>query len=161
MTQLEWLSRYIVDAFEGVTLSGGVDIHAASLADSYGNHETERRLSKRCQRGNWRFVEPEPLRQRAWDLTFLDANAFRFYLPVMMLDILDDENASDLTETLFYQLTIAPDGTIKGTAFSSLFTRFQRAAIIRFLKYLVYNRGWGKESDAGREPQGREGIFAS
>jgi hypothetical protein len=39
MTQIEWLVDYIAEAFPGVTLDGGIDIHAAQSMDDYGNPE--------------------------------------------------------------------------------------------------------------------------
>lgn len=87
-------------------LDDGVDIHTAKFRDSYGFDHDEYRLAASCQRGNWTCVDPQLLRNRAWVLTFLDAKGFRFYLPVMMVDIIENERLSNLPETLFYDLTI-------------------------------------------------------
>ena len=148
MTLREWLTTYIRDAFHGVRLEDGVDIYAARNLDSYGCNEEEHRLSLGCKRVNWEQIDPQILRDRAWVLTFLDAKGFRFYLPVMMIDIIHHESESDLAETLFYRFSITPDGRFDGIPFCETFSLFQRAAIVRFLKYLRYNAGWTEDSSA-------------
>jgi hypothetical protein len=146
----DWLKSYITSAFKGITLDDGVDIHTAKFQDSYGLESEELRQAKGCQRGDWRYVDPQILRERAWVLPFLDAKGFRFYLPAMMIDIVDNERESDLAETLFYNLQIDVDGKFKDHAFTQVFNRFQRAAIVRFVKYLIHNRGWHIDGDAGK-----------
>lgn len=148
MTLRDWLTNYIRDAFHGVKLEDGVDIYTARYQDSYGNDEEEHLLSLCCQRGNWEQIDPQILRDRAWVLTFLDAKGFRFYLPAMMIDIVRHEKESDLAETLFYRFSVTPDGRFDGNPFCDTFSRFQRAAIVRFLKYLRHNAGWTEDSAA-------------
>jgi len=145
-----WLKSYITRAFAGVTLGDGVDIHTARFHDSYGLENEEYRLAAGCQRGNWTYVDPQLLRDRAWVLPFLDTQGFRFYLPVMMIDIVEHEHMSDLPETLFYNFKIDRFGRFKDHAFGDVFNRHQEAAIVRFLKYLLFNRGWKRDSNAGK-----------
>lgn len=145
-----WLKSYITRAFDGVTLDDGVDIHTAKFLDSYGFDDEEYRLAKRCQRGNWIYVDPQLLRDRAWMLTFLDTKGFRFYMPVMMIDIIENERLSDLPQTFFYELKIDRFGRFKDLPFADVFNRHQQAAIARFLKFLLYNRGWNRDGDAGK-----------
>ncbi len=145
-----WLKSYITRAFAGVTLDDGVDIHTAEFHDSYGFDSEEYRLAAGCQRSNWTCVDPQLLRDRAWVLPFLDAKGFRFYLPVMMIDIIENERLSDLPETLFYNLKIDRFGRFKGHSLPEVFNRHQQAAIVRFLKFLVFNRGWNRDDDAGK-----------
>ena len=83
-------------------------------------------------------------------LVFLDAKGFRFYLPVMMIDIIENERLSDLPESLFYNLKIDHAGRFKNQTFTDVFSRHQQAAIVRFLKYLLFNRGWKRDCDAGK-----------
>lgn len=133
-----------------LTLDDGVEIHTAAFYQSYYFGEEEHYRAAGCQRGNWKYVDPQILRDMAWVLPFLDGKGFRFYLPVMMIDIIENESLSDLSETLFHNLKIDSEGRLKDRAFSEWFNRSQRAAIIRFLKYLLYNRGWRLDSDAGK-----------
>jgi len=127
-----WLKSYITRAFDGVTLDDGVDIHTAKFLDSYG------------------FDDEELLRDRAWMLPFLDTKGFRFYMPVMMIDIIENERLSDLPQTFFYELKIDRFGRFKDLPFADVFNRHQQAAIARFLKFLLYNRGWNRDGDAGK-----------
>ncbi len=146
----DWLKSYITSAFSSVTLEDGIDIHSAKVHDSYGFDQTEAKLAVSCQRGDWRCVDPQLLRDRAWVLTFLDAKGFRFYLPVMMIDIIENERTSDLAETLFYKFEVTYDHRFMGQPYSNVFNRSQRAAIIRFLKFLCYNRNWLVTGPAGK-----------
>jgi hypothetical protein len=146
----DWLKSYITAAFARVTLEDGVDIHTAKVRDSYGFDQDESQRAVSCQRGDWRFVDPQLLRDRAWVLTFLDTKGFRFYLPVIMIDIIDDERKSDLSETLFYKFSVTHHGRFMDQRYDDVFNRSQRAAIIRFLKYLCYNRNWQLTGPAGK-----------
>jgi hypothetical protein len=146
----DWLKSYITAAFARVTLEDGVDIHTAKVRDSYGFDHDESQRAISCQRGDWRFVEPQLLRDRAWVLTFLDNKGFRFYLPVIMIDIIDNEQTSDLAETLFYKFSITHDGRLMDQRYVDVFNRSQRAAVVRFLKYLCYNRNWELTGPAGK-----------
>lgn len=97
----EWLKTYITTAFTGVSLDGGVDIHTAQFYDSYGFDKEELRLVAGCQRENWMYVDPQVLRDRTRVLPLLDVTGFRFYLPARMIDVIENEQRSDLPETLF------------------------------------------------------------
>lgn len=145
-----WLKSYITRAFSGVTLDDGVDIHTAAFHESYGFDSEERQLAVGCQRDDWTCVDPQLLRDRAGVLPFLDIKGFRFYLPVMMIDIIENERLSDLPETLFYNLKIDRFGQFKKVPFVDVFNRHQQAAIVRFLKFLLFNRGWNRDGDAGK-----------
>ena len=146
----DWLKSYITTAFANVTLDGGVDIHTAKFRDSYCFDIEEQRRAAGCERSDWRNVDPHLLRDRAWVLPFLDANGFRFYLPVMMIDIIENERGSDLPDTLFCNLKIDVNGLFKDHPFTNVFNRSQRAAIVRFLKFLIHNRGWRPDGEAGK-----------
>ena len=59
----------------------------------------------------------------------------------------DDEHGL-LSDAFLWNLKITRQGKIKEVNFDQLFNKFQRAAIIRFLKYLIHhNRKW-QDSDA-------------
>ena len=139
----DWLKSYITTAFANVTLDGGVDIHTAKFRDSYCFDIEEQRRAAGCERSDWRNVD-------AWVLPFLDANGFRFYLPVMMIDIIENERGSNLPDTLFCNLKIDVNGLVKDHPFTKVFNRSQRAAIVRFLKFLIHNRGWRPDGEAGK-----------
>jgi hypothetical protein len=151
MNQQEWLTNYIESAFADVTLGDGIDIYAAQSLDDYGNSE-EDRLSISAERSDWRRVPHEDLFPRFWAVTFLDAPGFRFYAPAIMTALLQPHDPGEcLCSWFLANLQITKDGTIKGVQFKDLFSPRQRAAIVRFLKYLVNNTGpCGDTSEAAR-----------
>lgn len=139
MTQTEWLVDYIAQAFAGVTLDGGIDIHAAQSMDDYGNPE-EDQLSKTAERIDWRRVKISTLQPRFWGITFLDAKGFRFYTPAIMTELLLHGDATgSLSAWFYYGLTLSSEGKVKDVPFDELFNSAQRAAIIRYLKHVVHN----------------------
>jgi hypothetical protein len=139
MTQTDWLVDYITNAFAGVTLDDGIDIHAAQSLDDYGNPE-EDRLSQTAQRADWRCVELPTLLPRFSAITFLDAKGLRFYAPAIMTELLrHGDEKGNLSAVFLHALAVTPAGMIKGEQFDQLFDSSQRAAIIRYLKHVVYN----------------------
>lgn len=68
----------------------------------------------------------------------------------MMVDIIENERLSNLPETLFYDLKIDRLGRFNDVPFVDIFNRHQQAAIVRFLKFLLFNRGWNRNGDAGK-----------
>lgn len=161
MTQVEWLVNYIAKAYAGVTLNGGIDIHAAQSMDDYGNPE-EDRLSKTAERNDWRRVKIQTLQPRFWAITFLDAKGFRFYAPAIMTELLNHGDATNNLSAWFLNaLAVTPAGVIKGVRFDELFDSAQRAAIIRYLKYVVDNSPSLDNGDAKkrlRDIQARTGA---
>lgn len=151
MNQQEWLANYIESAFVGVTLGDGIDIYAAESLDQYGNAE-EDRLSLSAERNDWRRVPHEDLFPRSWAVTFLDPLGFRFYAPAIMTALLRTHDPGEcLCSSFLANLQITKEGLIKGVQFNDLFSLRQRAAIVRFLKYLVHNTGpCGDTSEAAR-----------
>ncbi|MEM7385029.1 MAG: DUF6714 family protein, partial [Verrucomicrobiota bacterium] len=141
MTQEDWLIRYIENAFQGVRLDEGIDIHTAESMDDYGN-PAEDRLSLSAERTDWRLVAPNTLSERHCGVTFLDAKGFRFYSPAIMTAIVNqDDGRGLLLDSFLANLKVSIHGKIKDADFSNLFTKQQRAAIIRFLKFLVDHGG--------------------
>lgn len=151
MTQEQWLTQYIADAFADVHLDDAIDIHAAVSMDDYGDSE-EDRLSRNAERHDWRRVPAEILFPRHGAVTFLDAVGFRFYAPAIMTAIINhgDDNGL-LLDAFLWNLKVTIHGKIKDVSFGDLFTKHQRAAIIRFLKYLIHHDGgWRDDGDARR-----------
>jgi hypothetical protein len=147
MTQEEWLLQYIESAFADVTLDGGVDIYAAQSMDDYGNPDEDRR-SQSAERFDWRRVPHEDLAPRFWAITFLDGKGFRFYTPAIMSVVLGGADSTGcLLEWFLSKLHVTQDGLLyfaadrllKHVHFRDVFNDRQRAAIVRFLKYLVHD----------------------
>lgn len=106
------------------------------------------------QRGEVRWrVAADVLFPRFWALTFLDAWGFRFYAPAVMTALLGPREPGEcLSQWFLCNLSIARNGTVKGVPFDELFNARQRAALVRFLKYLIHHRAreFGGDSDAAR-----------
>ena len=138
MTQEEWLTEYIASAFRGVTLDGGTTIYAAQSRSYYGDPE-EVRLGMAAETLDWRRIDADDLFARHDALPFLDALGFRFYIPASMTALLVPHDPSEmLSDSLLFNLTITKRGELMDVPFNVLFTRFQKAAIIRFLKYAAH-----------------------
>jgi len=156
MKQEQWLVEYIDSAFAGVKLGDGRDLYAAQSADQYGNPD-EDHLSLTAERLDWRRVPADDLFPRYDGVTFLDAHGFRFYAPAIMTALLLQPRPGEcLYDWFLFNLRITKAGIIKGVHFNELFTSRQRAALIRFLKYLVYNREWPSLPDGDAASRLRE-----
>ena len=140
MTQEQWLAQYIESCFRDVTLGDGIDIYAAQSMDDYGSPD-EDRLSLSAERDDWRRVPRDHLFPRFWAVTFLDALGFRFYSPAIMTALLEPHDPGEcLSDGFLSNLKITKDGIIKKAPFNTLFTARHKAALMRFLKYVIYNR---------------------
>jgi hypothetical protein len=143
MTQEEWLLKYIESAFADVALGGGIDIYAAQSMDDYGNPDEDRR-SQSAERNDWRKVPHEDLAPRFWAITFLDERGLRFYAPAIMTAVLQGADTTGcLLDWFLSKLHVTQGGLLHFAEvhvhFREVFNDRQRAAIIRFLKYLTYN----------------------
>jgi hypothetical protein len=140
MTQEEWLCDYIERAFEKVQLGNGRTIHHAQSLENYGNC-IEDQLAQWTERTDWRRVQAKTLLDRLDAILFLDAEGFRFYLPALMTIIIKNSDVDEwLVESVISRLNVDSKGTINGMPFRSIFSVHQKAAIVRFLKYVIHHR---------------------
>lgn len=151
MNQEQWLTQYIESCFADVTLGPARDLYAAQSAADCGD-PAEDRLSLGAERLDWRRVPAGDLFARWEAVTFVDAEGFRFYAPAIMTALIADPNrkATMLLMWFLFSLKITTEGIIKSVPFSTLFTDRQRAALIRFIKYLVHNCKGEPSEDAVR-----------
>jgi len=149
--QEQWLKQYIESSFADVVLGDGRDLYAAQSDADYGNPD-EDRLSQGAERLDWRRVPAEDLYARHEAVTFLDPQGFRFYAPAIMTALLTDPKRNDsmLFSKFLWNLKITTTGIVKGVPFATLFTNRHRAAMIRFSKLWVYNRGREPDQDVVR-----------
>jgi hypothetical protein len=139
MKQEEWLIAYIDAAFDGVTLEDGKDIYEAQSDDDYGNPD-ELALSDVAERENWRLVPHEDLHRRFWGVTFLDTKGLRFYMPAIMLAILEPNGLHSALMPWFLTRLRTGDAFPEcDPPLSKLLTNTQKAAVVRFLKLLAFN----------------------
>lgn len=144
-----WLINYIEHAFRDVRLNDGMTIYAGESLDRYGDSDEDRR-SLTAERTDWRRVPVPDLLERHCSLSYLDVEGFRFYTPaIMTLIIRDLDPRGLLTDSLLFHLhNIRSSCRVRGTPYCTLYNRSQRAAIIRFVKYLVHNVPGGGIDDA-------------
>jgi hypothetical protein len=145
----QWLIAYIEHAFRGVELDGGVTIYEGQSLDWYGD-ASEILLDATAERIDWRRVPPADLQCRHSALSFVDAAGFRFYTPAVMTVIVRDQDENGmLTDAFLFQLIgIRSTCRFRETSYCELFNASQRAAIIRFLKFMAFNiRGFGQNEE--------------
>lgn len=143
-----WLLGYIDYAFAGVRLDGGMTIYAGEAADRYGDAEEER-LDALAERCDWRRVPPADLHDRHCALTYLDAIGLRFYTPAVMSTVLRGEDTRGLlTDAFCGELNdIRTTSRVRDVPYCRLYNRSQRAAILRFVKCLIFNTSGGWSND--------------
>jgi hypothetical protein len=135
-----WLIDYIEHAFRGVELDGGMTIYEGESRDRYGD-AAEMLLDATAERINWRRVPITDLVPRHAALSFIDSAGFRFYTPAVMTVIVNDQDDRGmLTDAFLFHLHgIRASCLVRGTSYCVLFNLSQRAAIIRFVKFLLHN----------------------
>jgi hypothetical protein len=90
--------RAIESAFCGVTLEGGTSLKQARVADRYGEGVTDEQFAALPLTENvddWRKLsvsdfEPDPC------VAHFDAEGLRYYLPALMISVLQDYNPSSM-----------------------------------------------------------------
>jgi len=148
----QWLIAYIEHAFRGVKLDGGLTIYEGESRDRYGD-EAEMCLDTTAERMDWRRVPVADLPCRHAALSFIDAAGFRFYTPAIMTVIVSGHDGNGiLTDAFLFHLHgIRSSCRVRETPYCELFNASQRAAIIRFLKFLAFSSRGCNGDDALRK----------
>jgi hypothetical protein len=144
-----WLLDYIEFAFQGTRLAEGLTIYEGESMAWYGDPAEDAKTAS-AERTDWRRVPVPDLCDRSASLNFLDDNGFRFYTPaIMSIIIRDDDERGLLTETFLYRLNdIRQSCRVRSKPFHEVYKSSQRAAIVRFVKYLIHNVPGGYVDDA-------------
>lgn len=134
-------------AFAGVRLGSGMSLRQCAVADDHGTVMTTsefERLPESEVTDDWTRIPEAELRHAA--TAYLDAEGLRYYLPALMLLLLDHYNEEDerlldghLDETLIGTLMwIAPgkDQRVHSYGVLDTFSPEQRAAIAAYLEAL-------------------------
>ncbi|MCU0718612.1 MAG: hypothetical protein MUC83_02825 [Pirellula sp.] len=148
----QWLIAYIDHAFREVKLDGGITIYEGESRDRYGD-EAEMRLDATAERIDWRRIPVADLPCRHAALSFIDAAGFRFYTPAIMTVIVSGQDDREMLADafLFHLHGIRSSCRVRETPYCELFNASQRAAIIRFLKFLAFSSRGYKGDDALRK----------
>lgn len=149
-TQLQrWLLDYIDHAFKDVHLDDGMTIYEGESIGMYGAPEEDAKATT-AERIDWRRVPVPDLYDRSSALCYLDYQSLRFYTPAIMTIIIRDEDERGLlTDSFLFHLhDIRKSCLVGDKTFGQVYNSIQRAAIIRFLKYLLHNVRGGYVDDA-------------
>ena len=135
-----YLIEYIGHAFRGVSLDCGRSIYAAQSLECYGD-ANEDRLDRSAERFDWRRVPAADLVARDQAIHFLDDAGFRFYTPAIMTIIVGNtEGCENLADTFEFTLSgIRSSCRVRDLSYCEVFNAAQRAAITRYVKFLIHN----------------------
>src|SRR5688500_10551416 len=90
--------KTIEDAFRGTKLEDGVSLRQTEVLDRYGEgstHEKYLSLPKSEIIDDWQRIPASEL-DRAECLAHLDAKGFRYYIPALMIRLLEDYDPSSM-----------------------------------------------------------------
>jgi hypothetical protein len=132
----EEIVQEIRSAFAGVTLDGGISLEQTRVMDNYGRGVTPeqfRDLPKKEVTDDWAGIPNETL-DEADCTAFLDEKGFRYYIPALMIRMLDayDEGSMMTIGTIS---RLYPKRKDHEELYSGL-TRPQKIAIARYLQEL-------------------------
>jgi hypothetical protein len=88
-------SEMIHDAFDGVTLDGGISVHQADVIDGYGDEKAFTAARLRDPETRWKDIADSKIKRFNQSMTFLDPRGFLFYLPAYIIHALDHFNPVD------------------------------------------------------------------
>jgi len=115
-------------------------IYEGESMDMYGDPEEDARALT-AERTDWRKVPVVDLCRRSSVLCYLDDCGLRFYTPAIMSIIIRDEDEQGLlTDSFLFHLhSIRASCRVCEKPYCEVYDSAQRAAIIRFVKYLLHN----------------------
>ena len=98
MLSKDELKKEIEQAFQGVQLDGGLSLKQIKVIDNYGRDCSDEEfvaLPRTEITDDWKSVPPEIL-DEVDGLAFLDQKGIRFYLPALMLRLLDNYDPASM-----------------------------------------------------------------
>jgi hypothetical protein len=124
-------------------------IYEGESMDMYGDPEEDAKALT-AERTDWRQVPVADLCDRNSALCYLDDHGLRFYTPAIMSIIIRDEDERGLlTDSFLFHLhSIRTSCRVRDRPYCDVYNSAQRAAIIRFIKYLLHNVRGGDVDDA-------------
>ena len=124
-------------------------IYEGESLDSYGDPGEDTKALT-AERNDWRRIATSDLCARSAALCFLDDCGLKFYSPaIMSIIIRDDDELGLLTDSFLFHLHgIRKSCLVRDKPFCDVYNSHQRAAIVRFVKYLLHNTPGGFVDDA-------------
>lgn len=160
MLSKEKLKILIENAFDGVTLDGGISLEQTKVIDNYSEGvsvEQFANLPNKEVTRNWKEIPISQL-DEADCLAFLDRKGFRYYIPALMLRLLENYDSSSMMT--IGTLRILYPKTEDHKFLYEVLTRQQNEAIASYMKALpdlielytsdktvverAFNRYWSK-----------------
>jgi len=134
MPERNMLRAKIVEAFDGVSLAGGIGLRQADGVDDRKPDDVCRLLREGDEKDDWRRIPQDELNRYSGSLTFLDPAGMRFYLPAFLIADIDgqDINGDDQFDLLSRFIDLS-DHTKR--QFSQLSLR-QRSVIGEYLRFI-------------------------
>lgn len=96
--QKDEIRNVIETAFSGVTLDGGLSLEQTKVVDNYGRGVTAEQFTNLPNSevtGDWRKI-PLSLLDEAECIAHLDTKGFKYYIPALMLRLLDNYDSSSM-----------------------------------------------------------------
>lgn len=94
MIQKEEIKKVIERAFNGVTLDGGLSLEQTKVVDNYGRGVSVEQFTNLPNKevvNNWKKIPISSL-DEAECIAHLDEKGFKYYIPALMLRLLDNYN---------------------------------------------------------------------
>ena len=130
------LRKIIEEAFDKITLDGGLSLAQTKVIDNYGRGVTDEEfaaLPKKEVTGNWKEIPASQL-DEADALAHFDRKGFRYYIPALMLRLLENYDRSSMMT--IGTLSILYPKTDSWKYLYSLLSDSQNQAIALYLKAL-------------------------
>lgn len=122
----ERLLKLIREAFQGVTLGGGVGLREGRGLDMYVSAEELAEMRSEDEQQNWANISWEDLNRYSGSLCFFDAEGMRFHLPAFLIADLEGTFNGDLVSLL----------SGGGDRYFALLSDSQRLAVREYLLFL-------------------------
>lgn len=120
----------IESAFAGVRLDGGLSLNQTKVIDNYGRGVSSEQLPNKEVTDDWTVI-PTSVLDEADCLAHLDAAGFKYYVPALMLRLLDVYDSTSMM-TIGTLLALYPKTESKKYLYSEL-NEDQRRVIAKYL----------------------------
>jgi len=136
MTSKIEIQAMVRSAFNGVTLDGGVSLEQTKVIDNYGREVSSKEFNAMPQTeiiDDWASIDSSTL-DEAETVAHLDSKGFRYYIPALMLRLLDNYDSGSMM-TIATLHSLYPKERSRELRYSQL-NESQLRAIAEYMKAL-------------------------